>query len=96
VGLPLPRWIPRYLGNLGVAVSQLGNALRGGSPNETGSSAIGRAVGEHGVGPVIARVLDSGLDKLEPGHAEKTAALERELLEKGEHRPETVKDRPGD
>jgi len=90
-------WAGRYLAGLGVALSQLGNALRGGAPNETMSSAIGQAKDQPGgVGPVIARVLSGGLDKLDPGHADKTEAAERELLERGEHRPETFGDKPGD
>lgn len=81
------RWLGRYVANLGAALSQLGNALRGGSPQQTISGSVGEAVGKKGVGPAIAREVDSLLDKLQPGHAESTAEYEARLLREGKKRP---------
>jgi len=81
------RWLGRYVGNLGVALSQLGNSLIGRSPQQTISGDIGEAKGRHGVGPAVAREVDSLLDKLDPGHTTDTAAEEARLLKEGKRRP---------
>lgn len=78
----------RYIGNVGRALSQLGNALfLGRSPQATISGEIGRAVEKKGVGPAIAREVDSLLDKIDPHHSEKTAAYEARLLKEGKRVP---------
>lgn len=65
----------RWLYNVAIAFDQLGNAVSGGSPDETISSRLGkvkRAAG--GTVPTwawlgIARPLDAVLDWLDPNHS---------------------------
>lgn len=63
----------KYLHNLLISVDQLGNVLAGGDPDETISSRLGKIKRTH-KGKIpwshpLARVIDWGLDKINPGHS---------------------------
>ena len=60
--------LKKYFLNVLIALDQLGNALRGGDPDETISSAAGKAQKQ---GKRWACILCRWLDKLDPNHCAK-------------------------
>lgn len=59
--------------NVLIGIDQLGNALTGGDPDETISSRLGKMKFKHG-GEIpwyrpMSRIVDWGLDKIDPGHS---------------------------
>lgn len=65
--------IGKYLLNLLISIDQLGNTFAGGDPDETISSRLGKIKVKHG-GRIkwkrpLARIIDWGLDKIDPGHS---------------------------
>jgi hypothetical protein len=78
----------RYLGNVGAAASRLLNALKGGAPGETTSSAEGRynRTQPKTSAPTLTKILDA----IDPGHTEK--AIEYGAY--GAKDPHGLKDHP--
>ncbi len=63
----------RYLHSIILALDQFGNALAGGDRDETISSRLGKIKRSHG-GAIpwkhpLAKIIDWGLDKVDPGHS---------------------------
>ena len=63
----------KYLLNILISIDQLGNVFVGGDPDETISSRLGKLKVKHG-GKIpwrrpVAKVIDAGLDKIDPGHS---------------------------
>jgi len=59
--------------NVLIGIDQLANALTGGDPDETISSRLGKIKSKHG-GEIpwyrpLSRIVDWGLDKIDPGHS---------------------------
>lgn len=65
--------LKKYILNILIGIDQLGSALTGGDCDETISSRIGKIKRENN-GNIpwhypIARILDSGLDRIDPNHS---------------------------
>lgn len=64
--------IGKWVVNILIGIDQLGNAIVGGDPDETISSRLGKIKRKHG-GTIpwsypLARVIDWGLEKIDPNH----------------------------
>lgn len=65
--------IGKWLLNILISIDQLGNTIVGGDPDETISSRLGKLKLRHG-GKIswrrpVAKVIDWGLDKIDPNHS---------------------------
>ena len=65
--------IDKYVLNILISIDQLGNTLAGGDPDETISSRLGKLKLRYG-GTIpwyrfYSKVIDWGLDKIDPGHS---------------------------
>lgn len=63
----------KWIFNILIGIDQLGNAITGGDPDETISSRLGKMKVRHG-GKIpwyrpLSKVIDIGLDKIDPGHS---------------------------
>ena len=72
--------IGKYFLNFLISIDQLGNTILGGDPDETISSRLGKLKCRHG-GTIawyrpISKVIDWGLDKIDPNHS--TDAIEED------------------
>jgi hypothetical protein len=67
------RKIGKYLLNLAISLDQFGNALKGGDPDETISSTLGKLKRANG-GRIpwshpLDKIVDWGLEKIDSGHS---------------------------
>lgn len=65
--------IAKYLLNIAISIDQLFNTVLGGDPDEVYSSRLGKLKLRHG-GSIpwsrpFAKIIDWGLDKIDPGHS---------------------------
>ncbi len=63
----------KWLENIALSIDQLGNALLGGSPDETISSRLGKLKRAHG-GALpwshpVSKIVDAGLDLIDKNHS---------------------------
>ena len=85
----------RWAHNLWVALDQVGNDMIGGAPDETISGRMGRAIVNQskGVGGFLSKWVCKGLSLIDKNHCVDTYEYELSL---GQHRPESLNDKPGD
>jgi hypothetical protein len=91
----MPFNLRQYGINIWLAIDMVLNAMTGGSPTETMSGRMGRAIvqGRKGFSGWLSRTICKGLNLLDKNHCIDTYEAERKL---GLHRPESLDDQPGD
>lgn len=75
MGLHMLKKVGQYIVNILYSIDQFGNAVAGGCPDETISSRLGKIKVNNG-GKIpwrrpLAKIIDFGLDKIDPGHSVK-------------------------